>query len=216
MVTGKYYSEIMETIDRAEEWRRLKELYLQKSDEELEIVAVDAYDLTDVAQQALLAEIARRGLKIEMGKAPEPAPEPLGDFVPDVNELNLISVQQVFDRDDAKKVKDALNNNGLPCFLGPENVEEVEDIRGSFERGVDVKVREVDSQRAHATLVNTLAADSVEESAEYLARCPKCHSDEILFLNLDENATESIDRQFNWSCDACGYRWKDDGVEQKA
>lgn len=205
----------METIDRAEEWRRLKELYLQKSDEELEIVAVDAYDLTDVAQQALVAEIARRGLKIKMGKAPEPAPEPLGDFVADVNELNLISVQQVFDRDEATKIKDALNDNGLPCFLGPENGEEVEDIRGSFERGVDVKVRDVDSQRAHATLANILAADSVEESAEYLARCPKCHSDEILFLNLDENATESIDPQFNWSCDACGYRWKDDGVEQK-
>jgi hypothetical protein len=75
VATGKYHLETMETIDRAEEWRRLKELYLEKSDEELELVAADAYELTDVAQQALQAEIARRGLKIEMKKAPIPLPE---------------------------------------------------------------------------------------------------------------------------------------------
>jgi hypothetical protein len=43
----------VDTIDRAEEWRRLKELYLRMSDEELEVVANNGYDLTDVARQAL-------------------------------------------------------------------------------------------------------------------------------------------------------------------
>lgn len=204
----------METIDRAEEWRRLKELYLQKSDEELEIVAHDAYQLTDVAQQALEAEIARRDLKLEMRKAPEPQPDVQGNFIPDPSELNLVTVQQVFDRDEAQRVKEALTNNGLPSFLGPENVERVEDFRGSFERGVDIKVREVDSGRAHAVLHDILPSEAVDENAEYIARCPKCHSDEIVFLSLDESATESSDAQFNWSCDACGYKWKDDGVEQ--
>jgi DNA-directed RNA polymerase subunit M/transcription elongation factor TFIIS len=107
-----------------------------------------------------------------------------------------------------------LSNNGVPSFLGPENVESVEDFRGSFERGVDIKVREVDSGRAHAALRNIPSSDPVDEIVEYIARCPKCHSDEIVFLSLDENATESRDAQFNWSCDACGYKWKDDGIEQ--
>ena len=211
---GKYHLETMETIDRAEEWRRLKELYLQKSDEELEIVAHDAYELTDVAQQALAAEIARRGLKLEMRKAPEPEPDAQGNFVPDPSELNLVSVQQVFDREEAKRVKEALSNNGLPSFLGPENVENVDDFRGSFERGIDVKVREVDSGRALAALRNILPSEPHAENVEYIARCPKCHSDEIVFLSLDESTTENRDGQFNWSCDACRYRWKDDGVEQ--
>jgi hypothetical protein len=96
---GKYHLETMEIIDRAEEWRRLKELYLEISDEELEVVAHDAYELTDVAQQALEAAIARRGLKLEMRKAPEPAPGMQGNFIPDPTELNLVSVQQVFDRE---------------------------------------------------------------------------------------------------------------------
>jgi DNA-directed RNA polymerase subunit M/transcription elongation factor TFIIS len=212
VAAGKYHPETMETIDRAEEWRRLKELYLQKSDEELELVAHDAYELTDVAQQALEAEIARRGLKLEMRKEPEPNVH--GSFIPHANELNLVSVQQVFDREEAKRVKEALNNNGLPSFLGPENVESVEDFRGSFERGLDIKVREVDSGRAHAALRNILPIEPVDENVEYIARCPKCHSDEIVFLSLDEITTESSDAQFNWSCDACGYKWKDDGVEQ--
>jgi DNA-directed RNA polymerase subunit M/transcription elongation factor TFIIS len=211
---GKYHLETMETIDRAEEWRRLKELYLEKSDEELEVVAHEAYELTDVAQQALEAEIARRGLKLEMRKAPEAAPGVEGNFIPDPTELNLVSVQQVFDREEAKQAKDALSNNGLPSFLGPENVESVEDFRGSFERGVDIKVREVDSGRAHAALRNIPPREPVDENVEYIARCPKCHSDEIVFLSLDESATESRDAQFNWSCDACGYKWKDDGIEQ--
>jgi DNA-directed RNA polymerase subunit M/transcription elongation factor TFIIS len=211
---GKYHLETMETIDRAEEWRRLKELYLQKSDEELEVVAHDAYELTDVALQALEAEIARRGLKLEMRKAPEPEPSMLGNFIPDPAELNLVRVQQVFDREEAKRAKEALSNNGLPSFLGPENVESVEDFRGSFERGVDIKVREVDSGRAYAALRNVVPSEVVAENVEYIARCPKCHSDEIVFLSLDETATEGSGAQFNWSCDACGYKWKDDGVEQ--
>src|SRR4051794_23313055 len=92
---GQYHLETMETIDRAEEWRRLKELYLEKSDEELEVVAHDAYELTDVARQALEAEIARRGLKLEMRKAPEPELEVQGNFILDPSDLNLVSVQQV-------------------------------------------------------------------------------------------------------------------------
>ena len=211
---GKYHLETMETIDRAEEWRRLKELYLEKSDEELELVAHDAYELTDVARQALEAEIARRGLKLEMRKAPEPELEMRGNFIPDPSELNLVSVQQVFDREEAMRLKEALTNNGLPSFLGPENVESVDDLRGSFERGIDIKVREVDSGRAHAVLRNILPSEPVDENVEYVARCPKCHSDEIVLLSLDVSATESSDAKFNWSCDACGFKWQDDGIEQ--
>jgi DNA-directed RNA polymerase subunit M/transcription elongation factor TFIIS len=209
----------VETIDRAEEWRRLKELYLRMSDEELEVVANDGYDLTDVARQALQGEIARRGLKVDLKNGPEPALEPEGDAVPNADELDLVSVQQVWDREQATKVKDVLNENGLPAFIGPANAENVDDFAGSFDCGVDVKVRYVDSARASAVLSRAFPRDSEEESAqgsEYVARCPKCHSDEIVFLGLDDNSPDAPDAQFNWSCDHCGYKWKDDGVEQQA
>jgi ribosomal protein L37AE/L43A len=46
----------------AEEWRRLRELYSEKNDEELRELAADFCDLTEVAQQVLRDEMKIRGL----------------------------------------------------------------------------------------------------------------------------------------------------------
>jgi hypothetical protein len=51
--------------------RRLQERYASLTDDELEAVANDAFDLTDVAQQALQGEIASRGLHLPLTAAPE-------------------------------------------------------------------------------------------------------------------------------------------------
>jgi DNA-directed RNA polymerase subunit M/transcription elongation factor TFIIS len=50
--------------------------------------------------------------------------------------------------------------------------------------------------------------------------CPRCKSPEIVFLGLDAEPKDpaegaTADSSFNWRCDACGHRWKDDGVEQQ-
>lgn len=45
--------------------------------------------------RALQGEIAHRGLKLELKNRSEPAPGPRGDAVPNADELNLVSVQQV-------------------------------------------------------------------------------------------------------------------------
>jgi len=57
-----------------------------------------------------------------------------------------------------------------------------------------------------------------EEEEDYVAVCPKCHSSEIVFQGRDaEPATGSTNEsKFNWSCDACGHQWKDDGIEEEA
>ena len=44
---------------------------------------------------------------------------------------------------------------------------------------------------------------------ERICTCPKCHSEEIVFQELDAKTAT-----FNWSCDACGHVWNDDGVER--
>jgi DNA-directed RNA polymerase subunit M/transcription elongation factor TFIIS len=53
---------------------------------------------------------------------------------------------------------------------------------------------------------------------DYVPRCPKCHSTEIVLQNLDSTpgSNRAFDSTFNWSCDACGHRWKDDGIEQES
>jgi DNA-directed RNA polymerase subunit M/transcription elongation factor TFIIS len=215
----------MDTIDQAAEWRRLEELYRSKSDDELEVVADDAYELTDIARQILEREIATRGLKIELKPQPmlEPDPDPEPAFNPeaedfDPKELDWVAGYRVWDREEARKIKAIYNDAGVASFLGPELVEDVDQFKGSFDKGVVFRVREVDSPRASAAIRWALRDEPVEapeteRDVDY--RCPKCGSNEIVFENLERETPEQEDFQahFQWHCDACGHEWTDDGVE---
>jgi len=148
----------MSTIDVNEQWRELQENYAGMSEDELQSVAQDAYDLTDMAKQALGAEISRRNLKIDLQAAPVPeesaAPEPETE-------------------------------------AGPETEPETESEEQPQE--------------------------TAEEETSYTPHCPRCHSTEIVFqsLDLDPLTKSAFDSKYNWSCDACGYHWKDDGIEKE-
>ena len=52
----------MSRIDPEKEHRRLADFYAGQMDGELEQVAGQAYELTELAREALRAEVARRGL----------------------------------------------------------------------------------------------------------------------------------------------------------
>ena len=54
----------MQNLDQ--EWRELGERYEQMSEEELQILANEAYELTDMARELLQAEIARRRLRMTL------------------------------------------------------------------------------------------------------------------------------------------------------
>jgi len=58
-----------------ESLEQLQKRYAGMTDEELTALASDAYDLTETAQQALRAEIAKRGLKITLEPAANAQPE---------------------------------------------------------------------------------------------------------------------------------------------
>ena len=207
-------------IDRVEEWRRVKDQYAAMSDDELEAIASDGWELTAVAQQALQGEISSRGLKVQLKAVPpgSPAPEPSEAAARfDPADLDLVVVQQVWDLSEARRVKEVLDGAGIPSYFGPKDVEEVEELGLGFEGGVDVKVREADHQRAREALATASPAET-QAQPDYTPRCPKCHSTEIVFQSLDGEPVEDSTptSKFNWSCDACGYGWKDDGVEQEA
>jgi DNA-directed RNA polymerase subunit M/transcription elongation factor TFIIS len=206
----------MDGLDPVEESRRLQEHYARLSDDELQSVADEGYDLTDLAQQVLLAEIRARGLHIQLASSPAPRePDPAtSDF--DASDLYLVVANRVWDLAEARQLKSILDDARVPSYLGPDNIENVEMFMGSFDHGVDLKVRYVDNQRALQAIAQSLPPDS-EVETDYLPRCPKCHSPEILFQSLDSasGAKQALDSSFNWSCDACGHRWKDDGIEQE-
>ena len=106
--------------DRVEEWRQLRDRHITMTEDELQAIAAEAYDLTDLAKQALQGELQRRGLPIKLaGAKPEIPPEEEvvapGDFDP--TELDLESVRDVWDMQEASKVMAALHAAGVPCYL---------------------------------------------------------------------------------------------------
>jgi predicted nucleic-acid-binding Zn-ribbon protein len=90
-------------------------------------------------------------------------------------------------------------------------------FKSTFENGVDLKVRYVDNQFALQAIAKSLPPEASDDTI-HIRVCPKCQSDEIVFQSLDmtQNPSSAFDAKFNWSCDACGYQWKDDGVEAEA
>lgn len=222
----------MSPMDVNEQWRRLQENYAAMADEELEAIAKQAYDLTDIARQALQAEISRRNLTIELLQTPANEQEaPVEDELPahdenesrkgypagfDPEDWGLVSFSHVDDIEQARKLKACFDDAGIPSYFGPGVVDDLRLLPSSLKGSLEVKVREVDMGRARVVMNDCAAApanQNEDETVEYSAHCPKCHSTEIVFQEVD--ASEAGEK-FSWSCDACGYQWEDDGIESQS
>ena len=224
----------MQNLDQ--QWRELSERYQQMSDEEIQILANEGYELTEVAKEILQSEIARRGLKIKLSTEPPAvagsavAPKRDNDDF-DPEDLDLIKINPIWDMEDARRTKGILDNYGVPSYYGPDDVEDVETLgpifakaaaeasRRGYEVGIDLKVPRRYRNQAAQALANWAAdhPDSPErvDESDYAAQCPKCHSPEIVFEGLDGAAPDPADAAFKWHCDACGHAWNDDGVEEE-
>lgn len=192
-------------MDSLDEWRRLKDLYARMNEGELEAVASEAYDLTDIARPLLKDEIDRRGLKIPL-QTERGRRDPVLSTSFDPSKLDLAVAATLWEAGHAEKVKELLDAAGIPSFWGPKNVEQPDGLH--FEDGVDVTVREEDLSRARSGIANLLPPEP-DATKEFSLTCPKCHSPEIVFQGMDEKTGI-----FAWSCDTCGHEWNDDGVEQ--
>jgi DNA-directed RNA polymerase subunit M/transcription elongation factor TFIIS len=196
----------METIDHTNEYRRLEELYAEMSDSRLQEMADRVGDLTDLAQQVLRAEISRRGLD-KRG----PAATGKG-FFPAEDEL--VGIWRVKDTAEAKSVMDVLESAGIPASLGTEKIEIV---GGGFENELTVEVLPESRYRALEKLHQAFPQEpEPEEDVERVAVCPNCHSPDIVFQGLDSEPAPDTPAKYNWTCDACGHQWKDNGLEQLA
>jgi DNA-directed RNA polymerase subunit M/transcription elongation factor TFIIS len=211
----------MPDTDVQKQWGNLVEAYAGMSEGELTSLAEQAYELTDLARQALQAEIKARSLHVELAETasnpPERAQEEAqGDLDP--AELDLLPVGRVWDASEAQGLMKTLYEAGVPAYLGPEYAESVDDFRGNFEAGIDVQVRTVDHQRALAALAAASPkTDDDTEDEPSVVVCPACKSDEVVFEELvaAASAADSAPSQkFRWRCDACGHEWEDDGIEE--
>jgi len=178
----------------AQEWRRLQELYRDMSEEALEAVADQGYELTDVAKQALNAEIARRNLQVVVRLAPKEAePQLEGDPEFDPAKLDLRPAWTVGNREQAEWVKKTLNDAGIPCYFGPDLAEGVDRVQFSDDVSVEVMVLRPDRNRVPyvlRTFEERFPPESGGEAepADLAVSCPRCHSTEVVFQGLGSDA----------------------------
>ena len=175
----------MESVEQ--QWQQLKERYAQMTEEELAALAQSASDLTEVAQEALQAVIAERGLDIQLKMEP---PAQLRGHPPEDAELVILGWAE--NAEQAGRVMEALTAAGISSFL-------------------NVEVLEGDLKRARAALEDAFDDNDTEEQTDYAVLCPKCNSGAVVLEERDSSSTAP----FHWHCDACGHQWSDEGIEQE-
>ena len=214
----------MTAFGPASESLRLSERYRSLSDDELLAIADDGSDLTDLAQQALAAEISQRKLKLppkEETPAPplEPASEADSDD-PYAEDRKLVQIATVWSLRDASQFQMLLDDAGVPFFMGDAKTTRAQDVTANFQDGVPVAVMQIAIAAAQQALEHYEPADEHltrdQASVEDLAvHCPKCHSEDVIFKHLAGSASSKDGQKFDWTCASCGYQWEDDGVETK-
>lgn len=197
----------MEYNPSSEQYRKLQELYADMSDARLMEMAGQAADLTELAQQVLRAEVAKRGLD-------KPTPVASSDGVtPD--STDVVSIWKLNDPDKAQSVVDALEAAGIAACVVPEKVEFA---GGGSEEQHDVRVVRTDTGRALEVIrANFQDDDAPEEELDTRVEvCPNCQSADIVLESVDAAPGKDSSQTYNWTCGACGHQWKDEGQEQLA
>jgi len=115
-------------------------------------------------------------------------------------------------------LKQLLEDAGVASCLGPDNLYSLEQFGSEFRGGVDFKILRSDFERATEATRGLFPPEPADEQVDYVyeARCPECHSTEIVFMGRegDPEAEPAVDARFNWTCDHCGHQWTDDGIQQ--
>jgi hypothetical protein len=201
------------SVDAAAEWNRLADMYRQKSDDELQNIAAEAYDLTDTARDVLSAEIRDRKLPLTLSLGP--APEERSDiYDPSAEEeFKLAVVFEAKNPEELLAVTHILDDVDTPYVIGDENLERPEDFHGSFEKGVAVKVAFCEMVRVNKILEESLPAEmwggeKTPDIEQLDPTCPACHSKEIIFVCKDPLEKD----KFRWRCKDCNLLWIDDGI----
>ena len=233
----------MHAADAAGDYLRLVERYRQMKEPELLELLRQSDGLTDLARQALEAEVHHRRLKLE------PEPDELPPPIPELphrasasdssyeEERELVDLRMVWSLRDALQLQTLLDRAGIPFFMGPEKATGVAEVTSNFTQGVIVKVMRIGLPWTIEPMRSYFPEDEPPEEAaavldELPVRCPKCQSTEVVFNRLITDPAPNDEAEFppastasdplpspvpkfDWICDACGYQWQDEGIAEE-
>jgi hypothetical protein len=106
----------MAKIDPQHERQRLAEFYSRQTDGELEKVAQQGYELTDLARDALREELVKRGLYVGQLEQLLPKAENRAEF------RDLVTVRTFLNPTEAELAKGLLEAAGIESFLFDDNM----------------------------------------------------------------------------------------------
>jgi hypothetical protein len=149
----------MTMIDPEQERRRLAEVYSSQSDGELEQVAGQVSELTDLAREALRAELTKRGLYV--GQLEEPAPgsnqTEFRDLVPIRTFWNLL---------EAQLAKGLLESAGIEAFLFDDNMVRLDWFNANALGGVKLRVDADKVEEANRVLEENVSTEAPPEEED--------------------------------------------------
>ncbi len=183
--------------DRDREPQRLAAVYSSMSDEELVQIAESGDELSNAAQGAFAAEVAKRGLRIEI------AP-PRDEWFAEFNET--VTLRQFRDLPEALLAKGSLESAGIQAYLIDDNMIRMDWFISNLLGGIKLKVGAEDVAAASEILdqpipeiLDVEGAGGVEQP-----KCPRCQSLDVSYL---------VDRR-EWICSACDNMWEQVGGPQ--
>lgn len=179
-------------------------------------LAEDANSLTELAREALEAELDRRDLD-DIPEAPVRAKD-------EIEARQLIAVRRFRDLPEALLAKGAVESAGIECFLADDNLVRLDWFISNFVGGIKLLV-DRDNADAAANVLNQPIPEGFDfqGAGDYQQpRCPKCYSLDIAFEELNKpvaytTAYFGVPIPFprkSWKCNTCGRRWQDTDSEE--
>jgi len=198
----------MATIDPDAERQRLADFYSHQLDGELEKIALDENQLTPLARDVLMQELARRGLVVQ------PESNKFAEAVPGTDATDTFVVVQKFrDLPQALLAKGSLESAGVESFLADDNTVRMDWLCSNLLGSIKLLVRQEDLPAAMEILGGPIPAVLDLDGAEAYEqpRCPTCESLDVSFEELYKpiafpslfvNFPLPIHRR-GWHCHSC-------------
>jgi len=199
-----------------QERRRLADLYAGMSDGELDAIAQDSAELTDVARQALAEERSRRHTALAIDEEAQPPAEHIAWE-------DLVVVKQFRDLPEALLAKGSLESAGIECFFADDNMVRMDWFWSNLVGGVKLCVRPEDAEAATELLEQRVPEDFEVEGVGHFQQpaCPQCQSLDISYETLNKPLAYTsawigvpipVPRQ-RWKCHSCQAEWEDEPAE---
>ena len=190
--------------------------YTQMSETELMELARSYDGLLEIAQVALRAEFARRGLEPPLMEEPE-KPE----F------RRLVTVRRYRDLTEAFVWRSLLESAGIAAWIADEHLVRMVWFYSNLVGGMRLQVEEHDEAAARAMLDEEVPRTITYDQDEVYVQptCPKCGSVEITLGGGTERGRSLValyilsipvpPREASWHCEACGAQWVNAGHGDK-